>query len=54
MDGLYLGATENGCGHTVFKMQTKQKISVPGITLILMTKDVEDRVKEMGKDEGEQ
>ena len=52
IDSLYL-QPDNGYEHTVFKLHTKQKISVARVTLILMAKEIEDRVNEMGNEEGE-
>ena len=54
VDSLYLGPADNGCGYIVFKLQTKQPISVPQVTLIPMTNDIINRVNQMGKDKGEQ
>ena len=42
INSVYLGLTENGCVYIVFKLQTKQAISVPRVTLILMPQDVID------------
>ena len=53
MDALYLGPLDNGSGHDVFKLSTKQKISARKVTLIPMTADVIERVNIMGKEEGE-
>lgn len=49
---LYLGPADNGCGHVAFKLQTKQPISVPKITLISMTNNIINQVIQMGKDKG--
>lgn len=54
VDSLYFVPEDNGCGHIVFKLQTKQPISVPSVTLIPITDDTTNLVNQMGKDEGEQ
>ena len=54
VDGLYLGPADNGCGHSIFKLQTKQPISVPRVTPIPITDDIIRRVNQLGKEEGEQ
>ena len=43
MDTLYLGLVDNRCGHTIFKLQTIQKIYVPRMTFIPMPQDVIDQ-----------
>ena len=54
MDGLYLGPADNGCGHSIFKLQTKQPISVPRVTPIPITNNIIKRVNQLGKEEGEE
>ena len=54
VDSLYLGSTNNGCGHIVLKSQTKQPISVPQVSPIPMTDDIINRVNQMGKNIGEE
>ena len=53
VDALYLGPLDNGNGHDVFKLSTKQKISARKVTLIPMISDIIERVNIMGKEEGE-
>ena len=52
MDTLYLGPLDNGSGHDMFKLSTKQKISTRKVTLIPMTVEIIERVNIMGKEEG--
>ena len=47
VNDLYLGPADNSFGHSVFRLQTTQKISVLRMTLIPMIKDIEDRVNKM-------
>ena len=54
VDGLYLGPADNGCGHSIFKLQTKQPISVPRVTPIPITNDIIRRVNQLGKEECEE
>ena len=54
IDGLYLGPADNGCRHSVFTLQTEQPISVPRVTPIPITKDITNRVNQLGKEEGEE
>ena len=49
MDSLYIA--DNGCGHWVFKLDTKQPISVNIITLVPMLADFMDRINKMGKED---
>lgn len=53
MDTLYLGPSDNGFGHIIFKLQTKQTISVPKVTFIPIALDVIDQVNKISKKEGE-
>ena len=48
VDSLYLGRNDNGSGHWVFKLDTKERISVNRITVIPMSKDFIERIDEMG------
>lgn len=42
VNALYLDPADNRCGHTVFKLQIKQPISVPRVTLIPITDNIID------------
>lgn len=53
MDALYLGLSDNGSGHDMFKLSNKQKISARKVTLIPLTEDIIKRINIMGKEEGE-
>ena len=53
VDALYLGSSDQGSGHNVFKLSTKQNISDRKVTLIPMTAYIIERVNIMGKEEGE-
>ena len=52
IEGLYLGPDDNGTGHHIFKLNTKQPINVPRITKAPMTQSIIDLVNNMGKEEG--
>ena len=54
VDGLYLGPADNGCSHSIFKLETKQPISVPRVTPIPITNNIFKRVSQLGKEEGEE
>ena len=51
IDTLYLGRTENGRGHIVFKLDTKAVVSVNRVVVISTPKTIIDRVNEMGTSE---
>ena len=53
VDALYLGSSDNGSGHDVVKLSTKQRTSASRVTLIPMTQDLIDRINTMGIGEGE-
>ena len=46
---LYVGRADNGSGHCVFKLDTKQPISINRITLIPMLADFIDRIKKWAR-----
>ena len=48
IDSLYIGRNDNGSGHWVFKLDTKECISVNRITVIPMSDDFIQRINEMG------
>ena len=52
-DALYLRPDDNQKGHIVFKLNTKQPISVGRVTPIPMPQDIIDRVNAMGKADGQ-
>lgn len=54
VDLLYLGPADNGCGHVVFKSQTKQPISLPRVALIIITNNIINKVNQIGIYEGDQ
>ena len=47
IDSLYIGRNNNGSGHWVFKLNTKEQVSVNRVTAIQMTKDFIERINEM-------
>ena len=49
VDSLYIGANDNGSGHWVFKLDTKERVSVNRVTVIPMSEDFIQRINEMGK-----
>jgi hypothetical protein len=56
VDALYIGRAGNGSGHVVFKLSTKQRVSVNRVTAITPTADhiklVEDIAKAENQPEG--
>ena len=50
---LYIGTADNGSGHTVFKLNTKETISVNRITEIPMSGDFIEKVNQMAIREGQ-
>ena len=56
VDALYIGRADNGSGHTVFKLSTKQVVSVNRVKVISPTVDhikfVEDMAEAEGQPEG--
>ena len=48
IDALYLGRTENGNGHIVFKLDAKAVVLVNRVVLIPTSSTIIDRVNEMG------
>ena len=48
IDSLYIGRNDNGSGHWVFKLDTKERVSVNRITVIPMSDDFIQRIDEMG------
>ena len=53
VDALYIGPNDNGTGHWVFKLKTKEKILVPRVIPIPMPESIIKVVNEMGAKEGE-
>ena len=53
VNALYLGPSDNGSCHNVFKSSTKQKISALKVTLIPMTEDFIQRINTMAVEKGE-
>ena len=51
VDSLYIGQADNGSGHWVFKLDTKQPISVNIIPSVPMLADFMDRINKMGKED---
>ena len=51
IDVLYLGRTEIGSGHIVFKLDTKAVVSVNRVVVIPTPTTIIDRVNEMGTSE---
>ena len=51
VNSLYIGRADNGSGHWVFKLDTKQPISLNRITLVPMLVDFMDRINKMGKED---
>ena len=48
IDSLYIGRNDNGSGHWVFKLDTKERVSVNRITVIPMSDNFIQRINEMG------
>lgn len=53
VDSLYIGPADNDSGHWIFKLDTKQSISVNRVTVIPMCQDFIDRVTKMGLEDGQ-
>ena len=53
VNSLYIGPADNGSGHWVFKLDTKQPISVNKVTVIPMCQDFIDRVSKLGLEDGQ-
>jgi hypothetical protein len=53
IDALYIGCTNNGSGHIVFKLGTKQPVSVNRITPIPTTEAIIETVNNVGEQEGQ-
>jgi hypothetical protein len=53
INALHIGRADNGSGHIVFKLNTKQPVSVNCITLIPTTKATIETVNTIGEQEGQ-
>jgi hypothetical protein len=53
VDALYIGRADNGSGHIVFKLNTKQPVSVNRITPIPTTEATIETVNNIGEQEGQ-
>ena len=53
IDLLYIGRNDNGSGHWVFKLNTKEQVSVNGITVIPMSKDFRQQIDEIGTNDAQ-
>ncbi|OEU05712.1 hypothetical protein FRACYDRAFT_258571 [Fragilariopsis cylindrus CCMP1102] len=51
IDALYIGRADNGSGHVVFKLSTKQPVSVNRVTIIPTTEALINTVNEIGEQE---
>jgi hypothetical protein len=51
IDGLYIGRADNGSGHIVFKLNTKQPVSVNRVTPIPTTEAIITTVNDIGEGE---
>jgi hypothetical protein len=51
IDALYIGRADNGSGHVVFKLSTKQPVSVNRVTIIPTTEAMINTVNEIGEQE---
>ena len=51
VDALYLGRSDNGSGHEVFKISTKEPISVNRVTVMPAPQDIIDLMNRMGEKE---
>ena len=47
IDALYLGSTDNGSGHIVFKLDTKAIVSVNRVEVIPTPQTIIDRVDQL-------
>ena len=50
IDALYLGKIHNGSDHTVFKLSTKEAVSVNHLIVIAITEKLKESTKQMGKE----
>ena len=48
IDSLYIGRNDNGSGHWVFKLDTKERVSVNRLTVIPMSNNFIERINKMG------
>jgi hypothetical protein len=53
VDALYIGRADNGSGHTVFKLNTKQPISVNRITIIPTSEATIKTINDIGENENQ-
>jgi hypothetical protein len=53
VDSLYIGRADNGSGHVVFKLNTKQPISVNRVTIIPTTEATIKTVNDIGEQENQ-
>jgi hypothetical protein len=53
IDGLYIGRADNGSGHVVFKLNTKQPMSVNRVTTIPTTEAIITTVNDIGEGENQ-
>jgi hypothetical protein len=53
IDGLYIGRADNGSGHMVFKLNTKQPVSVNRVTPIPTTEAIITTVNNIGEGESQ-
>jgi hypothetical protein len=53
IDSLYLGRADNGSGHEVYKLSTKQLVSVNRVTEIPTTDDMIDTVNDIAEQEAQ-
>jgi hypothetical protein len=51
IDALYIGRADNGSGHVVFKLNTKQPVSVNRVDIIPTTEAVINTVNDIGEQE---
>jgi hypothetical protein len=53
VDALYIGQADNGSGHTVFKLNTKQPVSVNRVTVIPTSEATIKTVNDIGEHESQ-
>jgi hypothetical protein len=53
IDALYIGRAENGSGHEVFKLSTKQPVSVNRVTIIPTSEATINTVNDIGEQENQ-
>jgi hypothetical protein len=53
IDSLYIGRADNGSGHTVFKLSTKQVVSVNRVTIIPTTEATISMINGIGEQENQ-